>query len=73
MSSDKHDPNSIDAVLARMEERQIQNGEKLDSTIARLESHDARISALERWRTWILGAAAVIGIGLKGLWDWIRG
>lgn len=65
MSNDTHDPNSVDAVLARMET-------KLDAALQKLEAHDSRIVSLERSRAWVLGAAAVVGVGIKAAWDWVR-
>ncbi len=37
---------------------------KLDNIVTRLPDHGKRLSALERWRAYILGALAVISIGL---------
>lgn len=40
---------------------------KLDGRLAEVEN---RVSALERWRAWVLGAAAVIGAAADALWRW---
>lgn len=37
----------------------------------RLEEIDARLTALERWRAWLLGAAAAIGVAADAFWRWI--
>lgn len=43
----------------------------------RVEDHDRRITALERWRERALGGAAVIGaivgFGLGFIKDWVKG
>ena len=43
--------------------------EKVDNIVSRLDdghtlhlNHGRRIAALERWRSWILGALAVVGL-----------
>ncbi|HEY8342213.1 MAG TPA: hypothetical protein VIK75_04280 [Calditerricola sp.] len=37
----------------------------------RLEDHEKRISALERWRHWVLGAAAAVGVAADAFWRWL--
>lgn len=39
----------------------------------RLEEIDARITALERWRAWVLGAAAAVGVAADVFWRWLSG
>jgi hypothetical protein len=76
VSQDEYNPNSIDAVLARIEQRQKDNGEKLDAVIAshkaRLDKHDERIGGLEKWRYYLLGACAIGGLVIKAAWDWAK-
>ena len=40
---------------------------KLDNIVGRLPDHGQRISALERWRAYILGALAVITLGVLAM------
>lgn len=35
---------------------------------ARLDTHGARLSNLEKWQSWTLGAAAAAGIAVAALW-----
>lgn len=37
----------------------------------RLEEMDERITALERWRAWVLGAAAAVGFAADAFWRWL--
>jgi len=37
----------------------------------RLDEHEQRITSLERWRSWVLGAAAAVGAAASYLWRWI--
>ena len=62
------DPNSLEAVLARMESRQIVNTDRLGEIIARLDKHEQRISLLEHYKWKLAGALAVgsTGGGLAG-------
>lgn len=62
MSRDDYNDKSVDAVLARIEERQKANSEKLDTFLVAQGKHDERITALEGWRVWILGFAAAVTI-----------
>lgn len=65
MSQDEYKPNSVDAVLSRVEE-------KLDRTLKQQEGHEARIVTLERWRYYLLGVFAAAGFGVKALWEWVK-
>jgi len=62
------DPNSLEAVLARMESRQIVNTDRLGEIITRLDKHEQRISLLEHYKWKLAGALAVgsTGGGLAG-------
>jgi hypothetical protein len=56
---------STDARLARVETKiDIALGQ-----LAELRAHEKRLSALERWRAFLLGAAAVLGAAF----GWITG
>ena len=37
----------------------------------RLGEMDERITALERWRAWVLGAAAAVGVAADAFWRWL--
>lgn len=39
----------------------------------RLDGQESRLSTLERWRSWLFGAAAVIGALVGAVFDWLRG
>lgn len=66
MSTD-YDPNSINAVLARMEQRQIDNAGKLDTIIDRQDKQEDRIKDLERSKWYALGIAVGVGAGWEGI------
>jgi hypothetical protein len=36
-----------------------------------VDEHDDRLSALERFRSWVLGGLGVIGIAIAGLFEWL--
>jgi len=59
-----YDPNDINAVVSRMEQRQITNSDKLDRTLSVLERHDTRLTALEKshWRQVGILSACSAGI-----------
>jgi len=54
-----YDPNSLEAVLARMESRQIVNTDRLADLIARLDKHEERITFLEQFKWKLLGALTI--------------
>ena len=72
-------PASIDATLATVLERQTANAiefnRRFDELIAEMRSmkqdHSGRLQALERWRYYIAGAAAGVGLLFHALWDWL--
>jgi len=37
----------------------------------RLDEHEARITTLEKWRSWVLGAAAAVGVAADAFWRWL--
>ncbi|HEY8415804.1 MAG TPA: hypothetical protein VIK99_08535 [Thermaerobacter sp.] len=37
----------------------------------RLDEHEDRITTLERWRSWVLGAAAAVGAAADAFWRWL--
>ncbi|HEY8414391.1 MAG TPA: hypothetical protein VIK99_01330 [Thermaerobacter sp.] len=37
----------------------------------RLDEQEARLATLERWRSWMLGAAATIGVAADAFWRWL--
>lgn len=77
MDSEEYKPNSVHAVIARidvrlqgMESRQIENTERLRKIT---ETHDKRITTLENWRIRIIGIATGAGFFLHQAWDKITG
>lgn len=42
--------------------------EKLTDQTTLNISHDTRISKLEKWQAWTLGAGAAVGVALTALW-----
>ncbi len=68
MSNDHYNPNSIDAVLARMEARQIDNSTKLDAITDATEKQADRISVLENFKYKLIGAAIFAGVVV----EWIK-
>ncbi len=49
-------------LLVRIDERMGRVQEGLTEIKETLSMHDKRLSALERWRAYVLGAAAVVAI-----------
>ena len=54
--SEQYDPNSMSAILTRMEVQQLVNSERLVEIQHNLAKQEARIETLERFRYWLLGA-----------------
>lgn len=55
--------NESDTVLlVRIDERTRQIVEAQERAFATLGRHERRISSLERWRAWIVGALAALGL-----------
>lgn len=80
MSNQDYDPNSINAVLSRMETLQKQDSEKLCNILDRLSkgdermnSQDERIQKLERWKYYVAGFAAAVGFAISLGWEWFTG
>lgn len=67
MSDDEYKPHSMNATLARIEV-------KLDEALRAKADHEARISSLEKWRHYVLGAfalaGAAAGVGAKSIVAW---
>ena len=61
--SEQYDPNSMSAILTRMEVQQRVNSERLVEIQHNLAKQEARIETLERFRYWLLGA---VGAGSAG-------
>ena len=67
-----YNPNDLNAVLARMEAKQLENSGKLDTVLSSLEGQKDRISSLESFRVWVLGAAAGISAAVSMFGDKIK-
>jgi hypothetical protein len=63
--SQHFDPNSTDAVLARIETQTRQIAEQITALFDKSKEQERRVSALEKWQHWCLGAAAIVGYGLS--------
>lgn len=50
------------SLLVRIDERTQTIVEAQDRAFAALGRHEKRIGALERWRAWIVGALAALGL-----------
>ena len=61
--SEQYDPNSMSAILTRMEVQQRVNSERLVEIQHNLAKQEARIETLERFRYWLLGAVAARSAG----------
>lgn len=49
------------------------NTEKMAQTLERLlDKHDGRIASLEKWQSWVLGAAAVVGALFWGMVEFFK-
>jgi hypothetical protein len=53
--------NELQRALGRVEG-------KLDDFLNTMNDHDSRIGRLERWKAYILGAAAASGVFLGAVW-----
>ena len=55
---------SVPVKLARIEERLINHSSFMQEAVVEMrthrEAHEKRISSLERWRSWLIGAGAVV-------------
>ena len=69
MGTEDYNKHSVDATLARMEQRQIDDGMKIDGLGVKLDEALQRISVLERWRYYIVGVSTAAALGIKHLWD----
>jgi hypothetical protein len=67
----EYNPDSIDAVLARIEQRQVDNGSKLDNVIQahteRFEKVENRIAAVERKVWYSCGFGGAVAVMVKFL------
>jgi hypothetical protein len=74
--SDDYDPNSLNAVLARMEQRQISDGTKLDHLCGWTREHEkkdttafesmtSRLATLENFRWYLAGGIAVLVVAVQ--------
>lgn len=72
MSAGDFNPNSSDAVLARI----LQRMDAQDGALARIEAGvnktNGRVSALERDRWYQRGIVAAIGVAAGAAWDMFR-
>lgn len=71
MSDNDYNDKSVDAVLSRIETRQIDNGEKLDKVIAKQEEQDKRIQDLEGSRKILYGVCVAIGVISPHASEWL--
>ncbi|MDB6024009.1 MAG: hypothetical protein JWM68_232 [Verrucomicrobiales bacterium] len=71
MNRDDFNKNSLNAVLARMEERQKNDSEHLKCILELVEKQGDRITSLEHGKIWIIGAAAGVAFCARMLWEWI--
>ena len=58
-----YDPHSLEAVLARMESRQIVKTDRLAEILTRLDKHEERIQFLEQFKWKLLGALTLGSAG----------
>lgn len=62
MSQNEHfDPNSYTAVLSRLAAQLDSIDEKVSGFLKTMEQHEARITALEKWRGKLVAMGTVIG------------
>lgn len=52
------------SLLVRIDERTSAIAEAQERAFAVLGRHEKRISSLERWRSWVLGALGMVGLVL---------
>jgi hypothetical protein len=79
-STPDYDPNSINAVLSRMETLQKEDSLKLEAIKQRLvkgdermDKQEERIQKLERWKYYVAGFSAAVGFALSLAWEWFTG
>jgi hypothetical protein len=62
----EHD--EIYRALGRIEATLESVHEKVSTQNTRLDNHSARLSKLEKWQAWTLGAGAAAGAALAAIW-----
>ena len=62
MSQNDYNPDSVDATLSRIEERQKDNSIKLDSFCAQMVRMQNEVRELQNWKFYVAGAAAAVGV-----------
>lgn len=62
MGSEEYKPHSVDAMLSRIEA-------KLDASLQKQTDHETRLTALERWRYYLIGVFVAAGFGAKAIWE----
>jgi hypothetical protein len=63
---------SIEIKLARMEERQVQLYNMVETSLSKYGDVVNRVSALEHFRTKALAIAGIIGLVCSVLWDILK-
>lgn len=58
--------------LARMEERQLQIHNMLETSLSNFADLSNRVTALEALKHRALGMIAVIGLGTTMAWEWLK-
>lgn len=83
MSGNEYDPTSHDAMFSRIESKldqscqwQLEHEEKDTHRHAEIcalvKDSSARITVIERWRYYVLGAAAAVAVFAREGWDWLK-
>lgn len=73
MITPDYDPNSINAVLSRIETKVNTIDSRLEKGDKRMDNQDERIQKLERWRYWLLGLSAALVFLAQAAWEWFTG
>lgn len=67
--------DAIMLALGRMEAKQDAIKALMEDHIRRDDimhaSLDERVTALEQTKVWVMGAAAVVSVGIGALWHWV--
>lgn len=72
MSEEEYSPNSMNAVLSRIETNQKADSAKLDAALAALKDQENRIKHLEQYKYWLMGAIVTATFALEKLKDFFK-
>ena len=73
MGSEEFNENSIDSKLSQIITQQKADGEAIRKAVTMMEDQGKRISHLEQYKYWLMGAVAVGAVCLDSVKDFLTG